>query len=61
MENKLTDYGYANGWKYTYWNGGVPDVIEACPHELKVKNIGNCLNEYRCEICGYIYKVDSSG
>lgn len=53
----LRDLGYANGWEKT------PDIVKACKareHIQEIVNLGRCLNEYRCEECGYKYKVDSS-
>jgi hypothetical protein len=53
--NELKDLGYANGWKED------PEIVKKCQHVKEVKNIGNHLIEFRCEICGYKFKVDSSG
>jgi len=56
---KLADLGYANGW-----GGKAPDIVRACrasKHSCKATDLGRCLTEWRCEICGYKYKVDSSG
>jgi hypothetical protein len=50
-------FGYANGWKE------VPPYIKKCEelgHKKYSKNVGRCLTEYGCEICGYTYLVDSS-
>jgi len=57
MENIYLDLGYQNGWDH------VPDEVLKCrelKHERNIKEIGKCLTEYSCEICGYVYKVDSS-
>lgn len=53
----MIDLGYANGWRET------PDVVKACKvagHEKTIKNVGRCLTEYSCPVCGYKYLVDSS-
>ena len=55
VHGELKDLGYANGWKED------PEIVKKCQHVKEVKNIGNCLNEYSCEICGFKFKVDSSG
>lgn len=55
---KVTDLGFANGWKKT------PEIVIRCEemgHNKSGKTIGNCLHETGCEICGYYYRVDSSG
>lgn len=55
----LIDFGYSNGW-----NGVVPKVVENCikqGHKSESRNIGNCLSETRCTVCGYFYKTDTSG
>ena len=57
MENgkpAVQDLGTANGWRET------PSIVENCTHQLKERNLGRCYNEYRCDICGYTYRVDSS-
>jgi len=57
----LKDLGYANGWQY---GGGTPSIVKWCQaegHKLEGKVIGKCLVERKCPICGYVYKVDSSG
>ena len=51
------DFGTANGWIET------PALIKYCnilKHEVTKKGIGRCLTEVRCDICRYIYKIDSS-
>jgi hypothetical protein len=51
--------GYANGWVYDK----TPTIVEICDkqkHKLWSRNVGKCLTEYGCDICGYKYKVDSS-
>lgn len=56
-EKELKSLGSANGWSKT------PQIVLDCEkagHELQGKNIGRCLNEYSCPICGYKYTVDSS-
>lgn len=48
--------GYANGWKEK------PEEVIKCKelgHKKEYKTIGNCLQEVRCDICGYFYRVDS--
>jgi hypothetical protein len=33
-----------------------------CQHDdVRTRNVGNCLNEYRCTKCGRVHVVDSSG
>jgi len=54
--NKLKNLGLANSW-----GENIPQVVKDCKHDLDVKNLGNCLNEFSCEVCGYRYRVDSSG
>jgi hypothetical protein len=52
---ELKSLGYANGW-----GDSTPELVAKCEHVGYTKNIGNCLNEFGCEICGYKYLVDSS-
>ncbi len=54
---EIKDLGYANGWKET------PEIVKECreKHKQRSRTIGNCLHEYYCDKCGYVYKVDSSG
>lgn len=41
--------------------GHVPAEDAACVHDFKHhRNVGNCLNEYRCSKCGKTWTVDSS-
>ena len=42
--------------------GYVADARDAaCAHEFAhEKNVGNCLNDYRCSKCGRVYQIDSS-
>ena len=57
-ENKVEDLGWGNGWAKT------PEIVEKCRelgHDWLETNIGNCLWEARCDICGYKLKYDSSG
>ena len=55
----MIDLGYMNGWKET------PDMVKKCRekgHETtshKFRTIGGTVQEYRCDLCGYKYKVDS--
>ena len=51
----VQNLGYANGFVKT------PTIVEKCGHEKTDKIIGNCLVERTCLICGYTYKIDSSG
>ena len=54
---ELKNLGYSNGWQDT------PDIVKLCRsknHLTTGKEIGRCLTEYSCKICGYKYKVDSS-
>lgn len=46
---------HCNGWGYVH-------QTENCPgHEWKhVRNTGNCLNLYRCTVCGKEWEIDSS-
>jgi hypothetical protein len=55
MKNKLKDLGVANGWKET------PEVVTNCDHPKEGRVVGNCFVETWCKICGYVYRVDSSG
>lgn len=50
-----TTCNHCNGW-------GFVDKKETCPgHEWKhTKVLGNCYNEYTCNICGKKLNVDSS-
>lgn len=44
-----------HGQRVLWWQGG------ACMHEHKTRRtVGKCLNEYRCEDCGYTETIDSS-
>ena len=57
MSEDLQDLGYCNGWKKT------PEIINKCREKGHIgyaKNVGRCLNEYGCKVCGYFYKIDSS-
>lgn len=54
QQKELKDLGYANSWKET------PEIVERCKCVGWIRNIGRCLNEYGCSICGYKYIVDSS-
>ena len=54
----IKDLGFANSWKET------PSEVLRCEelgHEKSGKTTGNCLHEIGCKICGYFYRVDSSG
>jgi hypothetical protein len=55
----MIDCGYANGWG----RGKTPEIVRKCEEELKhlgySKNVGQCLTEYGCKICGYTYLIDS--
>jgi len=61
---KVKDLGWANGW------GKAPKIVEKC-RELGHNRLDicdapgipyKCFNHtVRCDICGYIYKYDSSG
>jgi len=51
---ELIHLGCANGWETE------PEKIRRCTHELIRTNLGNCLNEYTCNICNYTYTLDSS-
>lgn len=50
----MINLGYANGWKET------PEIVRQCEHKTVTRVVGNCLEETSCEVCGYVYKVDSS-
>jgi len=53
----LEHLGYANGWDKT------PEIVHECRekgHLGYAGNVGRCLTEYGCEVCGYKYLVDSS-
>ena len=55
---KLINLGMMNGW-----GRNTPEIFKKCQkqkHKLTQKNIGRCLTEYTCPICGYSYEVDSS-
>ena len=49
--------------EHDYWLGKVRYFsFSLCEHKKKMqRNVGNCLNEYTCEDCGFIETVDSSG
>ncbi len=61
--NEMRDLGWANGWEPT----NTPRVILECAtkghvttkidHDDTRRGLDT---EYRCEICGYFYHVDSS-
>lgn len=54
----MKDLGYANSW-----GQNTPPEIKICndlKHVKYAKNVGRCLTEYGCLICGYKYLVDSS-
>lgn len=55
----MIDCGYTNGWG----RGKTPEIVKKCEEELKhkgySKNVGRCLTEYGCKICGYTYLIDS--
>jgi hypothetical protein len=56
-QREIVDLGYANGW------GETPEIVKKCweqDHEREGGNIGRCLSETICRICGYKYKIDSS-
>lgn len=55
---KVRDLGWANGWKAT------PEVVSKCleaGHKRDDWEMGRCDHEIRCDICGYRYRMDSSG
>ena len=68
MEQKkaLKYLGFANGWSE------VPEIVARC-HETPGHPVHyadgdtperpqyNCVTSHRCDECGYIYDVDSSG
>lgn len=49
--------------EHDYWLGKVRYfAFAACEHKnKKQRNVGNCLHEYKCEDCGFVETVDSSG
>jgi len=60
MEAKVKDLGWANGW------GETPEIVKKC-RELKHtttdvdhSHMRGTNHEVRCDICGYIYRYDSS-
>lgn len=60
MEPKVKNLGWANGWRET------PEILKKC-RELKHKTSGvdhshmrGTNHEVRCDICGYVYRYDSS-
>jgi len=58
--NPVKDLGYMNGWTQ-----GTPEIVRKCvdelKHEVEYRQVGNCLHQYTCRLCGYTYRVDSSG
>lgn len=55
---KVRDLGWANGWKAT------PEVVSKCleaDHKTIDREVRLCDHEIRCDICGYRYRMDSSG
>lgn len=58
----MKNLGYMNEWyKEDLERDNILLECENENHELSKEIIGNCLTEYTCEICGYKYRVDSSG
>jgi hypothetical protein len=60
-ESKMRNLGWENGWEHT------PAIVRACkdkghrPTEIEHDQTRHGLDtEYRCDICGYLYHVDSS-
>lgn len=56
-ENGYKNFGTANSWLET------PDLIKSCvakKHSPKQTGIGRCLTEVKCDVCRYIYVIDSS-
>jgi len=57
MEKKIS-LGYINSW-----GDNTPEIYLKCRdqnHQMSHREVGRCLMEYSCEICGYYFKVDSS-
>jgi len=57
----VTDLGWANGWKET------PRIVRECQkmgHKVTCVDVGPCLrgleNVVTCNLCGYVYRFDSS-
>jgi len=63
-EPKVKNLGWANGWSET------PEIVKKC-RELGHQRSDNSdapgvpykcfVHTVRCDICGYVYKYDSSG
>lgn len=51
----MKDLGYANGW------GKTPQEVKDCEHDKELKYPYSNVIQYTCKICGFTYKVDSSG
>ena len=54
----VQDLGWANGW------GETPDIIKKCreaKHKTEEMTPRMFDHVVRCDICGYVYKYDSSG
>ena len=58
----MQNLGYANGWDY---GQGKPEIVKKCEalgHKLEwSSNHERCLTTATCEVCQYVYKIDSSG
>lgn len=54
-------HGNLYGMSFHYWEEDVRYWKIGCDHKMDSgKNIGNCLNTYTCEKCGYKVTYDSS-
>lgn len=54
---KFVDLGVANGWGQQQ-----PEIVAECAkleHVLESRSVARCSNEFRCEACGYRYRIDS--
>lgn len=57
IPRNVKDFGYVNGWT------APPEEVVECGRKGHVqysKPLGRCNTEYGCEICGYMFRVDSS-
>lgn len=53
----IIELGTANGWSET------PRCVSEClekKHTLKQTGVGRCLTKVSCDICNYVYLIDSS-
>jgi len=59
-EEKYTNLGFANGWSEYNYDHPTTKACRKLGHKQEGVTIGNCLMQYKCTTCKYVYKVDSS-